>query len=283
MATSLSSRNNSTKQVHRATARLEKLTIILAIVRAILFVWTGFHFVTMPIQAQNRPIFPVVEGHNIVGRVVVANTGAEIEAMAGVKVYIKEVDITTNLNKEGYFNITNIMNGKYTIQVIAEGSGEILSTQTIMLRGHDVHIPTIALERGDYVLCGRVTFADNRSVGVANVRVSLGNGLQTTTDSRGYYAFESLRYNSAYTLKVSLEQNSINANIGSNTNIGNAYVIYGAERTVKVSGAITKQNFVVGRNAEPAMANNDTTSGVEVGPLHVNTKPTLLITKTSAK
>ncbi len=248
-----------------------------AILRTIAFVWTSIHFFTTPTHAQQRPVFPVVMGNNIIGRVIAA--GTENEAMTGVVVRIAEMDLSVKLDSKGFFNITNVMNGKYTVQILAEGSNDLISTQTIMLRGHDVHLPIISVERGEYVVCGRVAFADNRNVGAANVRVSLGNGIVTTTDARGYYAFDHLRYNSAYTLKVSLESAFIEKT-GSNAA---EYVVYGAERTVKVQNTITRQNFIIERIAhEGQMAQNEQGTGVEVGPLRVNGGSAALV-KTAAK
>jgi hypothetical protein len=277
--------NSSFRASYRTT---EYLTLVWAMLRAILFVWTGVHCTSMPIHAQvsNRPVFPIVMGNNIVGRVVEVNFPDE--AMTGVQVHILEMGHTTTLDKKGYFTVTNVMNGKYTVQILAEGSNEILASQRILLRGHDVKIPTIAVERGEYVICGRVTLADNRTLGVANVRISLGNSF-TTTDARGYYAFENLRYNASYTLKAetingtAASANSTvvsanvasNTNISSNTSIGKAYVIYGAERTVTISGAITRQNFVVEQeDRETTLAQNmtDTAPIVEIGALQDHPK-----------
>jgi hypothetical protein len=257
---------------------LDRLTLVWAMLRALLFIWTGVHFVeSLVLHAQTpsrqRPQIPVVMGNNIVGRVVAAD--APDEAMTGVQVRIVEADITTNLDKNGYFTATNIMNGKYSVQVLAEGSGEILATQSITLRGNDVRIPPITLERGEYVLCGRVTYADNRLLGVANARVKLGNGATVTTDTHGYYSFDNLRYNASYSLKVEMEHSSINTNVGASTHAGNAYIVYGAERTIKVSGAITRQNFIVERSSnESVMASSlkDTASDVEIGALRVNVR-----------
>jgi Carboxypeptidase regulatory-like domain len=165
----------------------DRLTLVWAMLRAVLFIWMGVHCTNFALHAQSasgkRLQIPVVMGNNIVGRVVESN--AQSEAMMGVQVRIVEADITATLDRNGYFTATNIMNGKYTVQVLADGSGEILATQTITLRGNDVCIPPITLERGEYVLCGRVTYADNRSLGVANVSVKLGNGASVTTDAHG--------------------------------------------------------------------------------------------------
>jgi hypothetical protein len=200
--------------------------------------------------------------------------------MHGVVVRVAEMDLTAKLDGKGFFTITNVMNGKYTLQILSEGSGAVLTSQSIMLRGHDVNVPPIVVERGDYVLCGRVTFADDCSVGVANVRITLGNGFSTSTDARGYYAFDNLRNTTSYTLKAA--SLGINIKIGANTNTGNVYVIHSAEHGIKMSGAMTKRNFLVERaNLETIMASTNngggSASGVEVGPLQINTptKPTV--------
>jgi hypothetical protein len=111
--------------------------------------------------------------------------------------------------------------------------------------------------------------------------------MTTTTDANGYYAFEHLRYNASYVLKAENVNNTssapnikhfttnVSANVGANTSTGNAYIIYGAERSVKISGAITRQNFVVEpADRETMMAQNmpKTAPEVEVGQLKVNPK-----------
>lgn len=273
MKPSITSRSLTLNSFMRNRLTLDRLTIVWAVLRTILFVWTGVHFVgsTLHAQSSSRPLIPVVMGNNIVGRVVAVDNPNE--AMTGVQVRIVENDLTVNLDKNGYFTATNVMNGKYTVQILAESSGEILATQSIILRGNDVRIPLITLERGEYVLCGRVTYANNRSLGVANVNIKLGNGVSVTTDTHGYYSFDNLRYNASYTLRVSMEDSSVSTNIGASTNIGNAYIIYGAERNIKISGAITRQNFIIERtNNEAVMASsmNDTVPEVEIGALRVN-------------
>jgi hypothetical protein len=70
-----------------------------------------------------------------------------------------------------------------------------------------------------------------------------------------------------------MEHSSINTNVGASTNAGKAYIIYGAERTIKVSGAITRQNFIVERaNNDTFMASSmkDSATDVEIGVLRVN-------------
>lgn len=271
----METRTTSRFRLHTVQNPFVQVKLLWAIIRMVLFVWTGFQFVDMPLHAQERPLFPVVLGNNIVGRVVAANSDngtASSEPMHGVVVRVAEMDLTAKLDGKGFFTITNVMNGKYTLQILSEGTSAILASQSILLRGHDVNVPPIAVERGDYVLCGRVTLADDRSAGVANVRITLGNGFCTTTDARGYYAFDNLRHNMSYTLKA--DNLGISTKIGANTSTGNVYVIHSADRSVKMSGAITRRNFLVERaNLEEIMASasNDAALGVEGGPLRVNT------------
>lgn len=227
---------------------LERLTLVWSIFRVILFVLTGFHLMTLPAKAQQpangKPLVPHCAGYNIVGRVVSAENPAE--GISARRVVLHGADIGATTDKDGYYVFMNVMNGKYAVEALTPEGTETGATRTIAIRGNDVHVPALAVEEPQYVICGRVSYAHDRSRGLANVRISLGSGLTTLTDSLGYYAVENVRYNGTYTITATVPAKA------------HGLTVFGATRTVKIAKNLTRQNFIV---ESPAMAGNTNDNG----------------------
>jgi hypothetical protein len=207
---------------------LDRLMIVWALFRLVLFVWTGFHFVTFPVHAQSRGITTGM-GNSIVGRVVSSATG---EGVPNMRIRIQGADLRATTDARGYYTVINILNGKYAVAVelpTSQEGLEILASRAIIIRGNDVNVPAIAVDEVNYAICGRVTFAHNRSEGVPNAQITLSGGKTVRTDAQGYYALDNLRSNAEYRVNASVQ----------------GHIVYGASRTVQTQQLLTRQNFIV--------------------------------------
>ncbi len=233
---------------------LERLTFVWSLIRAIVFVLTCFQWASSPAQAQNNAsqqmILPNCSGANIVGRIVSAENPTE--GVVRCRVLVNGADMGITTDSKGYYVMMNMMKGRYTLTVLSPEGSETGASRVVVVRGNDVTVPTIAVETPQYAIYGRVTYAHDRSRGLANVKIRLNSGLTIKTDSLGYYALENVRFNGTYTITAE----------------AHGLTIFGATRTVTVTQTMTRQNFIV---ESPAIAeNNDASESVSPQRLQGN-------------
>lgn len=124
-------------------------------------------------------------------------------AVSNAKVTIPGANLEARTNSNGYFNITNILDGQYTVEVAATGRTVGANTSVTLNPGDNKNLGEIRVNLHRRNATGKVLDEQNEPVSGAELRLS-GNGQPektTKTDTDGTYRFEGLKPGT-YTVEV---------------------------------------------------------------------------------
>ena len=125
------------------------------------------------------------------------------KAVRNAEVRIPGTNLKATTNSNGYFNITNIPDGQYTVEVAATDRTVGTNASVTLKPGDNKNLDQIVVNLHRRNATGRVLDEQNKPVGGAELKLS-GNGQAeqtTTTDAEGIYRFSNLKPGT-YTVEV---------------------------------------------------------------------------------